>query len=133
MVTFFLTASSSCDFLLDQKSRMAYPIAEKPAIKNTAAARNANRSFKIKISIPKPIRNRPVKKLPLATVLEASLKFEKKKFNTTKPFQKKRAPVTGARRFNNLIHSTARRHCGCFLFLWYLTDNSIGCQQQRSD
>ena len=93
MVTFFLTASSSCDFLLDQKSRIAYPIAEKPAIKNTAAAKNANKSFKINISMPKPIRNRPVKKLPLATVFEALLKLDKKKFNITDPFKENGLPL----------------------------------------
>jgi hypothetical protein len=46
MVTFSLTASSSFDFLLDKKSRMAYPIAEKPEMKNIPAAKTMKKPLR---------------------------------------------------------------------------------------
>ena len=47
-------------------------MAEKPAMKKTAAAKKAKRSRRIKTSIPNPIRNRPVNKEPRAMLLPAS-------------------------------------------------------------
>jgi hypothetical protein len=41
-------------------------MAEKPAMKKIPAAIKANTSLRTKTNMPKPIRNNPVKKLPLA-------------------------------------------------------------------
>ncbi len=67
-------------------------MAEKPAMKKTAAAKKAKRSRRIKTSIPKPIRNRPVNKEPRAMLLPASRNGSLwKKNRNIFVFQKKRA------------------------------------------